>query len=167
MAKSNKITYSADDFDWIYPSRPLHLLERRHEIDRIIKSYVDIPGAAFTPEIAENPEGFIIVEFDGRIAGIVHLEVHKQSVEAHIVVIPEFQRSNLTQLLSHHAIRLAFLKYDKPKMFCDIGIANRRAQALAASLGFTRIAVYNKRIKYKLKRNEYLGQMSQGSAGTE
>lgn len=166
MAKQPKIVYSADDFTWSYPTRPLHLLERRHEIDRIIQQYVDVPGAAFTPEVAANPEGFIIVEFDGRIAGIVHLELHKQSAECHIVVIPEFQRSNLSQMLGHHAIRLAFLKYDKPKMFCDIGIRNKQAQALAVSLGFKRIAVYNKRIKYKLKRNEYLGLMSQAARDT-
>lgn len=147
--------YSDDVIEWVYPKRPLHLLNWWKEIDQLCKVATPVPNSQFHRDWINTPHEFLLAIIDGELAGIVHMEEKRHSAVVHIVVNPDFQRSNLSQLMAVRTLKLIFDDWKKGKVFCDIGVRNKVAQHLAASVGFKRQAVYNRRIKYKLSWHDY------------
>lgn len=158
--------FSNDDINWLYPERPLHLLKYWKEIDHLCRTQVSNQHSRFRKGWLDHPDEFILALIDDRLAGAVHVDIRKKSALCHIVVHPDYQRSNLGWLLSLHGLRLAFIINRKAKAHCDVALENKPAQRLAGALGFKRIAVYNQRITYRMTWNDYrlgVGQAYQRS----
>ena len=147
--------FQKSEVEWLYPTRPLDLLRHWKDIDLLCKTVVPLPHSRFRREWLDRPEEFILTFIDGRLAGAVHVELNNKSADCHIVIKPEWQRSNLAWLMSLDGLKKIFVDNRKAKAHCDIGLDNRLAQRLAGALGFKRVAVYNKRIKYRLTWPDY------------
>lgn len=158
--------FANSEIDWLYPERPLHLLQHWKEIDHLCRTQVSAQHSRFRKSWLDHPEEFVIALIDGRMAGAAHADIRKRSALCHIVVHPDYQRSNLGWLLSLHGLRVVFIFNRKGKAHCDIALSNKPAQRLAAALGFKRIAVYNQRITYRMTWHDYrrgVGQAYQSS----
>lgn len=162
--------FSSEDITWLYPERPLHLLNYWKEIDHLCRTQVSSQHSRFRKGWLDHPDEFILALIDDRLAAAVHVDIRKNSALCHIVVHPDFQRTNLSWLISLRGLRLAFIANRKGKAHCDIHISNRPAQRLAGALGFKRLAVYNQRITYRMTWHDYrsgVGKVYQSGGDNE
>lgn len=147
--------FDTHDIDWVYPTRPLHLLKYWKEIDHLCRTQVPLRSSRFRKGWLDYPDEFVLAVLDDKLIAAAHVDIRKKSALCHIVVHPDFQRSNIGLLTSIRALKMVFFEHKKPKAHCDIGVSNRPAQRLASALGFKRIAVYNQRVTYRLTWQDY------------
>lgn len=148
--------YVDDDFDWLYPSRPLHLLQHRQAITDNINAL--LPDNRFKPYWVHVPHEFVIALHDGEFAGIGQVErIANTTAKAHIMLDAGFLKTNLGTLLSKRLLKHGFETLGLGKIMCSVGHDKKHIQRLATGVGFKRAGCYTNRIDYKITWPQYRG----------
>jgi len=105
-----------------------------------------------------DPSRYVIAWLGPMPVGIIEFEVHKRTVEAHIVAATGIKQTALEMLKA--GVELAFNRYKRGKIVCKVPKAMSHLRLLLAHNGFSRFHQERDIIFYKMHFREYRSRLT-------